>query len=193
MSRQQEGLAARDCEICGTSYMPYRAYQRACSRKCRDRLPVTNDAPHARPRDFICGICGESFTKVTTSGRNRFCDTCQPQAVAARMERKNAVRRVDIDPAAKSRNRAQLLRARYDMTVEQHAAMVNAQGNICAICGEPPKPDGVRAASRLHIDHDHETGEVRGLLCNHCNRGIGAFRDRPELLELAILYLRSYK
>lgn len=192
MPRQQEGLAARDCEICGTSYLPYRSYQRACSRKCRERLPVTNDAPHARPKNFTCGICGGTFTKVTTSGHNRFCDGCQPQAVAARMERKNAVRRVSVDSAAKMRNRTQSLRARYGMTVEQHAAMVNAQGNLCAICGEPPKPDGVRAASRLHIDHDHGSGRVRGLLCNHCNRGLGAFRDRPELLELAVLYLRSF-
>lgn len=192
MARQQEGLAARDCEVCGTSYLPYRSYQRACSRKCRNRLPVTNGAPHARSRDFICGICGDTFSKVTTSGRNRFCDTCQPQAVAARMERKNANRRVNANTTAKARNRAQLLQSRYQMTVEQHAAMVNAQGNRCAICGELPKPEGVRAASRLHVDHDHESGRVRGLLCNHCNRGLGAFRDRPDLLELAIVYLRSH-
>ena len=191
MSRQQVGLTARDCEICGTSYVPYRSYQRACSRNCREKLPVTNDAPHARLRDFVCGLCGVTFSKVSTSGKNKFCDDCQPQAVAARMERKNSVRRVDVDPRAKSRNRASLLKSRYQMTVEQHAGMVNEQGNRCAICGEPPKVDGVRAASRLHIDHDHTSGRVRGLLCNHCNRGIGAFRDRPELLDAASAYLKT--
>lgn len=51
----------------------------------------------------------------------------------------------------------------------------------CVICGD----DGP-----LVVDHDHQNGEVRGMLCNHCNRGLGHFRDDPELLEFAAEYLR---
>jgi len=52
----------------------------------------------------------------------------------------------------------------------------------CVICGsEEP----------LVIDHDHQTGKVRGMLCNHCNRGLGHFRDDPELLEFAAQYVRE--
>ncbi len=193
MSRQQRSVEDRNCPVCGKTYTPYRDFQRACSRSCRDKLPPANDAPHAKIRAFTCGICGVGFQKLSTSGRDRYCDNCQPAAISARAERKNVARRVSENPDAKDRNRANLLRSLYGMTVDQHAAMVNAQGNLCAICGEPPKPDGVRAASRLHVDHDHVTGRVRGLLCNHCNRGVGAFRDRPDLLELAISYLRSYE
>jgi hypothetical protein len=50
----------------------------------------------------------------------------------------------------------------------------------CVICGSDEK---------LVVDHNHSTGDIRGMLCNHCNRGLGHFRDNPELLEFARIYL----
>lgn len=61
-------------------------------------------------------------------------------------------------------------------------ADIKATVTECVICGnEEP----------LVVDHDHKTGKVRGMLCNHCNRGLGHFRDDPELLEFAAQYLRE--
>ena len=60
-------------------------------------------------------------------------------------------------------------------------------GNKCHICG---------TADRLHamtIDHDHESHEIRGLLCRLCNTGLGAFRDSPEFLLKAVSYLYARK
>ncbi len=53
----------------------------------------------------------------------------------------------------------------------------------CVICGSNEK---------LVVDHCHVTNKVRGMLCNHCNKGLGHFRDNPELLEFARIYLLSY-
>jgi hypothetical protein len=60
---------------------------------------------------------------------------------------------------------------------------------VCAICRQPERTPG-RA---LAVDHDHATGEVRGLLCGNCNRGIGFLGDSAELLESAAGYLRGTK
>lgn len=54
--------------------------------------------------------------------------------------------------------------------------------NYCTICG---------SKDQLVVDHDHKNHKVRGMLCNHCNRGLGHFRDDPELLEFARIYLLS--
>lgn len=63
-------------------------------------------------------------------------------------------------------------------------AVLAKQGGGCAICGTAPK------TRRLNIDHCHATGQVRGLLCPRCNRGLGWFRDRIDLLHGAAVYLR---
>ena len=75
----------------------------------------------------------------------------------------------------------------YGLTLEAYQDLFARQGGVCAICGAPP---GNRA---LAVDHDHGSGEVRGLLCTRCNVGIGGFRDDPELLAAAIAYLERFK
>lgn len=182
-----------DCPTCGKSFRPYRVWQRACSRKCRDALGPVPETERTNEVRFTCEKCGTDTVRHSTiaGGRFKFCLECTKKAETERRLRKQESAKAH--PLRGNRQRARNLMVNYGLTIEQADAMVAAQGNLCAICGEPPKPDGVRSASRLHIDHDHESGRVRGLLCNHCNRGIGAFRDRPELLELAILYLRSFE
>jgi Recombination endonuclease VII len=72
----------------------------------------------------------------------------------------------------------------YGLTPEKYAELLFLQGGVCAICR------GVTADSRaLHVDHDHSTGTVRGLLCEACNFGLGQFRDNVEFLREAIVYL----
>ena len=78
-------------------------------------------------------------------------------------------------------NRFKKLRERYGLSPTEYMAM----SQLCGICG--------RNDVKLHVDHDHETGKVRSLLCHTCNAGIGMFKENIETLELAIKYLRKHK
>ncbi len=74
------------------------------------------------------------------------------------------------------------LSSKYDgMTIEQYEELLKQQGNCCAICHKPAK--------RLHVDHNHTTGKVRGLLCRPCNTGIGLLDESPSTLLSAVKYL----
>lgn len=76
----------------------------------------------------------------------------------------------------------------YGITPEDFQAMLEKQGGVCAICAEPPPADTL-----LHVDHDHDTGAVRGLLCRGCNSGIGFFKDSERAMLKAIEYIRAAK
>jgi hypothetical protein len=78
--------------------------------------------------------------------------------------------------------------ARYGLTVADLEAMWTAQRGLCRVCSVPLHRTGM---SSCNIDHCHETGRVRGLLCRACNRGIGLLGDDPLRLELAARYLRA--
>jgi hypothetical protein len=61
------------------------------------------------------------------------------------------------------------------------------------ICGSPAKPNGIKAESRLHQDHDHVTGQTRDLLCSNCNKGLGCLGDDPERLRAAAAYIERHR
>lgn len=77
------------------------------------------------------------------------------------------------------------LKRAYGISLADYDELLEAQGNRCAICGMTPEENG----QRLLVDHDHETGEIRGLLCYSCNVGLGHFKDNPHNLAEAIKYL----
>lgn len=94
-------------------------------------------------------------------------------------------------PHSKLQKRARRLAREYQLSESDYAQMLDSQGGGCAICGAVETSPvaigpGVR---RLAVDHDHETGDVRGILCNRCNQGLGRFADDPERLRRAADYL----
>ena len=76
------------------------------------------------------------------------------------------------------------LKFEFGITPDQYRERLAAQAEVCAICRRPD-PMG----RRLAIDHDRRTGAIRGLLCIHCNQGIGLFGDDPELFLRILDYL----
>lgn len=85
------------------------------------------------------------------------------------------------------KNWARQLRYAFGITVEDYNKMFTQQKGCCAIC--TVHQDALD--KRLCVDHDHSTGVVRGLLCFHCNTGLGHFRDDPVFLERAADYMRT--
>lgn len=81
-----------------------------------------------------------------------------------------------------AQKRKWMLKGKYGITPAQFEDMAIAQEYKCAICEQLPN-------NKLHVDHDHKTGKIRGLLCARCNLGIGSFEDNTGLLLKAVKYL----
>lgn len=113
--------------------------------------------------------------------------------------RRNKVRLSEYRKKWNKENR-DLVRARkvnkiYGVSSDEYQKLVMSQNNLCAICKsqEIQRDKRTGLIRRLAVDHDHETGEVRGLLCARCNAGIGQFRDDRNVLRSAIEYLEFYE
>lgn len=127
----------------------------------------------------MCTKCGERkpfsgfHTRVSSpDGMHHRCKTCRREDTSARY--------------AKNRERilATQREQKYGLAPGEYALRMAAQGGKCAVCGDQ--------LSSAHVDHSHSTGVVRGLLCPGCNLGLGHFRDSPEALRNAALYLEAH-
>jgi hypothetical protein len=87
------------------------------------------------------------------------------------------------------------LKRNYGITLDEYDAMLDEQDGKCKICGktEARKTTGRTQRMPLFVDHCHKTNQVRGLLCSHCNAGLGMFRENEELFVRAISYLWEYQ
>ena len=83
------------------------------------------------------------------------------------------------------------LRSAFGITAEDYEQMLANQNGACAICKQEETEIHPRSGTqrRLAVDHCHDTGRIRGLLCNRCNRAIGLFRDSAQIIRSAINYL----
>lgn len=84
-------------------------------------------------------------------------------------------------------NRKCGLRSRYNLTLEQYQEILDNQGGRCFICGRHQS----EFTKKLHVDHDHITGKIRGLLCTSCNTALGLLKDNIDYLIKAIQYLQE--
>lgn len=80
-----------------------------------------------------------------------------------------------------------MLKSKFGITADEYYAILKTQGGGCAICGRN------NTKRRLAVDHCHDTGKVRGILCHYCNQAIGQFKHDQSLLKSAIDYLEKHK
>lgn len=207
--RYQKRKAAKSCVGCGVAD----AYPRC--PKCKTKHNANQRAERKRKswwrlspitHEVDCKRCAKSFSYTITGGKRRrqFCNKCvkwkRPRKYAVEVELTcreclivfNAlVFKGSTAPGyctKTCRGRARYRKAEYGLTPEQWHQMLADQGNCCKICG-----DILGTGHDRHLDHCHESQEIRAILCSFCNVGLGNFREDPIRLESAIAYLAAFK
>ena len=132
-----------------------------------------------------CVVCEKPFTKVTSW--QKYCSgACNQLAYRGRCT-KEYNNEISKRYRNSTKGRDTYYRKKYGIGIEDYNRMFAEQEGCCAICGKHQTEE----EKRLSVDHCHETGAVRGLLCRKCNTGLGVFRDDPALLTIAIAYLQQ--
>jgi len=108
-----------------------------------------------------------------------------------RDNKKRYYQRVCEDPVRKAKMFLRLQCNRQGITPEEYESRLREQNGVCAICKQPEAVVSYSGTIMLSIDHDHQTGRIRGLLCNRCNRMIGLANDSVERLMDAVEYLQN--
>lgn len=144
-----------------------------CSKTCiacGEMKPLNMYSKNAASRDGHIGTCKK-------------CKAKQQRERRAKAKASGAPTEKAIKDAKRRRNNH--LKISYGIDESVYKKMYEEQHGVCAICKQPESIEG----RRLCVDHSHITGDVRGLLCSNCNRGIGLLKDSPELLRNAFYYL----
>ena len=94
---------------------------------------------------------------------------------------------LDLETYSPEYYKATYIKCVYGLSYTDYKAMFLAQEEKCAICKKEQKLFN----TNLAVDHCHDTGKIRGLLCKQCNIGLGYFKDNPDILEAAVNYLKN--
>jgi hypothetical protein len=182
---RHKGVLSKTCKAC------IRSRQREWEIK---RQSLFDARAIDKTAKFRCAICKKSklaadFPLAPTK-KNGIAYRCK-ECIRAYDRR-----RYDADPQ-KHRDVAKwrMLKCKFGLTKEQWMTKFDAQGGKCAICFRDMSelPLTLKDKRGACVDHDHETGKIRDLLCSRCNQGIGLLGDDPSLVERAAAYLRKHK
>ncbi len=148
-----------------------------------------------------CKICLVEFTPI--SNNQKYCDKCRKQAnnlkriayyqnnrqkyaiFEERYRQQNRQKIRDYHRQNRQKIRETTLKRRYDITIASYNKMFQEQNGRCGICGR--HQSGLKR--NLCVDHNHESGRIRGLLCHRCNTAIGMLEDDTKILQKATKYL----
>ena len=137
----------------------------------------------------VCKVCNKEKplssyhkSKIHKLGCRNVCKLCRNKRQKITPEKRK-------ESYSYEKNRNTKLKQTYGITYDDYLEMFNEQDGKCLICSRHQKD--LKLA--LAVDHCHDTGMIRGLLCGNCNSGIGNLRDDISLLKKAIEYLESYE
>ena len=167
--RRPDGLAYY-CKRCSTEPMEASRRKRGVKPRRASSEPVPQGSKWCPDCETVKPLAEFARTRATASGYHSYCLPC------------HSARSNETRQRLYGGSREYHLRRRYGIGQAAVADLLVKQGGVCAICG---------AADPQHVDHDHRTGWVRGILCFNCNGGLGQFRDNPKFLAGAIRYLKG--
>ena len=148
--------------------------------KCKERKQLLAFPTDNSKRDGLHSHCRKCH-----SDRKKFKRINDPEWVKKERAKSKAFRTKYPERVKTSIVNA-TLKAKYGISLADYNRRLADQGEVCAICKCP-----CITGHRLSVDHNHETGEIRGLLCVNCNRAVGHMRDNPALLRVAADYLEG--
>lgn len=158
-------------------------------QKVLDAVQKLNYTVNELPTMKMCTVCKsvkspEDFYDGYKSKNQRYATNKRyPHSRCKECEHaKNRVYHKENRSKVSARQVASQRIKKYGVSEKDYEQMLLSHNNLCAICNKP-------SPRTLHIDHDHKTGQVRGLLCSTCNTGIGLFKDDISVLNSAIAYL----
>lgn len=145
-----------------------------------DRLPLDYKVPAPQPDPTkVCSRCEKTLPSSdfgpnsgNRDGLARYCRECASK------------RSKEYNATGKWHGRH--LERTYGISKAEYESILASQGGCCAICKIPP------TNRRFHVDHDHDTNVVRGILCNGCNTALGGMRDNPAILRAGADYLEKH-
>jgi hypothetical protein len=153
----------------------------------------------------VCSKCKETkeITSFNTEGKGRpgrkpACRTCESIQNRARAEKfkkigGNPVRKLWMENN-KDKLKNRLLKKYYNITIEEYNRLLKLQGGVCDACGQAEvKTSRTGKVFDLAVDHCHNTGKVRGLLCSRCNTTLGKYQDDDELILKLALYIKRHR
>jgi len=155
---------------------------------------------HKNGKNSVCSECMRIYTKQY---RKEHLEVIKIKNRKYILEHPDKYNNPDYHKSYREKNKDRLrithlkwyLEKNFKLTLDQYNQMLKEQNGVCAICGKnETNIDGrSKKNKRLSVDHNHESGKIRELLCDKCNQGLGLFQENIDTLLNAINYLKKHK
>lgn len=203
--RYHERLFSGKCPNCGKPKTGNLKYCDECREYGRNRY--RRNIGKSRPEKVRCKLCDSEIQVAKVGGIPKYCSNCKKQKNTESNRRwysnpKNKKKRNKYSTEYARKWREENFRKylntwlnhRYGITLIDWISIYENQGGCCAICKKSFPNWETRGVIKrqIHLDHNHKTNAVRGLLCRSCNLAIGLLGDNPETVASALWYLSSF-